>query len=159
VEISCEFHAPASLLPGKETPLFIGRVVGGSQNRTGSWGEKKEFPVSARNRSQILRSSNPQPVLTDWLPSSYCKIMWQKEFHNIAHSALLSFMGNDDECWLSKLRPSDKWMDGHTDRWIFDVTERAAASNRKARMIYQHVSLFLNKDILEKRNYFKSNYA
>jgi hypothetical protein len=46
-----------------------------------------------------------------------------------------------------KLGPSDKWMDGHKDRWIFDVTERPAGSNRHARMIYQHVSPFFNANI------------
>jgi hypothetical protein len=54
----------------------------------------------------------------------------------------------------------DGWTHGQTDRWIFDVTERAAASNRNARMIYHHVSLFLNTDILKKKqNSFKLNYA
>lgn len=153
MEISCEFHVPASLPIGKETPRFIGE--GGRRTTEPFWKlRRKKFPAPARNRSQIPRSCNPQPILTDWLPSSYRKIMWQKEFHDIAHSALLSFMGNDDECWLSKLRPSDKWMDGHTDRWIFDVTERAAGSNRHARMIYQHGSLFIKHRHSRKTKFF-----
>jgi hypothetical protein len=40
-------------------------------------------------------------------------------------------------------RLTNGWTDGQTDRWIFDVAERAAGRYRNATMIYRHVSLFL----------------
>ena len=47
--------------------------------------------------------------------NSSCKLIIRGKFHDVASSVFLSFMGNYDECWLSKLWPSDKWMDGWMD--------------------------------------------
>jgi len=75
--------------------------------------------------------------------NSSCMLMIRGKFHDVASGVFLSFVDNYDECWLSKLRPSDKWMDGWTDRWIFDVARRPLGTITNARMIYQHISLFL----------------
>jgi len=50
--------------------------------------------------------------------NSSCKLMIREKFHDVASGVFLSFMDNYDEWWLSKLRPSDKWMDGQTDGYL-----------------------------------------
>ena len=63
--------------------------------------------------------------------NSSCKLMIQGKFHDVASGVFLSFMDNYDECWLSKLRPSDKWMDGQTDGYLMSHGEHWALPQKQ----------------------------
>jgi hypothetical protein len=62
--VNGQFHAPAALFPGKESPVPIGYSVEGPQNRSERGGE--EFPVPHRE-------SNPGTPIVQPVASWYNK--------------------------------------------------------------------------------------
>jgi hypothetical protein len=62
MEVSCQHKAPAALPAEKSPPALDGRL-GGPQNRSGLYGEKKEFAL-AENWTPTVQSV---PRYTDWV--------------------------------------------------------------------------------------------
>jgi hypothetical protein len=73
MEVRCQLHTPADLLPGKDPPHPLGRRFGGPQSRSVRYGEDKNF-APAGNRTPVI-----QPVArhyTDWAIPTFSKICY-----------------------------------------------------------------------------------